>query len=189
MVKLHEKISGCWRSAAGAEAFLVIRGYISTARKQRVGVLGALRRVVEGNPWAPAAAGVVRAPGWRAGGPYWWAMSNRARRRNRPLAAVDGAAQPADPSAAVVAALLEGIAAGELDADLPVLAAAVNQRRLLAAAQSVITMVSLRLGDRVRINHSAWPPLPPRGGGNGGRVARPANRGATRPAHRPLPHR
>lgn len=57
MVKLHEKISGCWRSAAGAEAFLAIRGYVSTARKQRVGVLGALRRVVEGNPWVPAAAG------------------------------------------------------------------------------------------------------------------------------------
>ena len=57
MVKLHEKISGCWRSAAGAEAFLAVRGYISTARKQRVGVLGTLRRVVEGNPWVPAAAG------------------------------------------------------------------------------------------------------------------------------------
>jgi len=68
------------------------------------------------------------------------------------------AAQPADPYATVVAALLEGIAAGELDADLPVLAAAINQRlRLLAAAQSAITMVSLRLGDRVRINHSARP--------------------------------
>ncbi len=57
MVKLHEKISGCWRSAAGSEAFLAIRGYISTARKQRVGVLAALRRVVQGNPWVPAAAG------------------------------------------------------------------------------------------------------------------------------------
>jgi Transposase IS66 family len=112
MVKLHEKISGCWRSAAGAEGSWPSAADNSTARKQRVGVLGALRRVVEGNPVAAGCGGVGRAPGWHAGGPYWWAMSNRARRRNPPLAAVDGAAQPADPSTMVVAALLEGIAAG-----------------------------------------------------------------------------
>jgi transposase len=34
MAKLQQKISGCWRTLAGAEAFLTIRSYISTARKQ-----------------------------------------------------------------------------------------------------------------------------------------------------------
>jgi hypothetical protein len=32
MVKLQQKISGCWRTLAGAEAFLAVRSYISTAR-------------------------------------------------------------------------------------------------------------------------------------------------------------
>jgi len=32
--KLQQKISGCWRALAGAQAFLTVRSYISTARKQ-----------------------------------------------------------------------------------------------------------------------------------------------------------
>jgi hypothetical protein len=32
-VRLRQKISGCWRTLAGAEAFLALRSYVST-RKQ-----------------------------------------------------------------------------------------------------------------------------------------------------------
>jgi transposase len=34
MVKLQQKISGCWRTDEGAERYLRVRSYISTARKQ-----------------------------------------------------------------------------------------------------------------------------------------------------------
>jgi transposase len=57
MGKLQQKISGCWRTLAGAEAFLTVRSYISTARKQGLNVLGVLRRVFETNPWIPIPAG------------------------------------------------------------------------------------------------------------------------------------
>ena len=33
MVKLQQKISGCWRTLPGAEAFCAVRSYIATARK------------------------------------------------------------------------------------------------------------------------------------------------------------
>ena len=56
MAKLQQKISGGWRTLAGAQRFCRLRSYISTARKQQVGVLAALRRVFEGDPWLPAAA-------------------------------------------------------------------------------------------------------------------------------------
>ena len=57
MVKLQQKISGCWRTLAGAEAFLAVRSYLSTARKQGLNPLDVLRRLFEGNPWLPAPAG------------------------------------------------------------------------------------------------------------------------------------
>jgi transposase len=56
MVKLQQKVSGCWRSPGGAERFCVIRSYISTVRKQGGNVLAALRGVFEGHPRLPAAA-------------------------------------------------------------------------------------------------------------------------------------
>jgi hypothetical protein len=34
-VRLRQKLSGCWRTLAGAEAFLALPSYVSTARKQR----------------------------------------------------------------------------------------------------------------------------------------------------------
>ena len=56
MVKLQQKISGCWRTLAGAEAFLVVRSYLATTRKHGVNPLAALRQLFEGHPWLPASA-------------------------------------------------------------------------------------------------------------------------------------
>jgi len=54
--------------------------------------------------------------------------------------------------------VVEAIARGELDQELVVLGAVINQRvRLLATARSMRTLASLRVGDRVRINHNAKP--------------------------------
>ena len=57
MVKLQQKISGCWRTPAGAGAFLTVRSYVSTACKQRLNPLEVLRRLFEGRPWLPIPAG------------------------------------------------------------------------------------------------------------------------------------
>jgi transposase/uncharacterized coiled-coil protein SlyX len=56
MVKLQQKISGCWRTLAGAEAFLVIRSYVATARKHGNNPLAVLGQLFEGRPWLPAPA-------------------------------------------------------------------------------------------------------------------------------------
>jgi transposase len=56
MVKLQQKISGCWRTLDGAQAFLTVRSYVSTARKHGVNPLVALRRLFQGDPWMPAPA-------------------------------------------------------------------------------------------------------------------------------------
>jgi hypothetical protein len=87
-------------------------------------------------------------------------MSSRARRPRRPLAAVPPPTPPPGgaTTAANIQALIERIQAGELDAELPVLATAIAERQqLLAAAQALITRANLRVGDRVRINHRARP--------------------------------
>lgn len=51
--KTQLKISGCHRSAAGAENWLRIRGYISTMRKNGVNVMTGLRDAINGKPWTP----------------------------------------------------------------------------------------------------------------------------------------
>ena len=67
MVKLQQKISGCWRTTEGAERFLAVRSYISTTRKNGVGALDALGILAAGQPWLPGSqpdlTGSVRAPG------------------------------------------------------------------------------------------------------------------------------
>ena len=55
MVKLRQKISGTFRSFKALEEFCRIRGYISTARKNGVNALDALRRAFAGDPFIPVA--------------------------------------------------------------------------------------------------------------------------------------
>jgi transposase/uncharacterized coiled-coil protein SlyX len=57
MVKLQQKISGCWRTLDGAAAFLAIRSYLSTARKHGMNPLVVLGQLFQGHPWLPAPAG------------------------------------------------------------------------------------------------------------------------------------
>jgi len=54
MVKLQQKISGCWRTLIGAERYLRLRTYLQTARKQGKNLFAALREAAEGCPWQPA---------------------------------------------------------------------------------------------------------------------------------------
>ena len=53
MVKLQQKISGSWRTLAGARGYCALRSYISTMRKQDHDVLDGLRRLFEGQVWLP----------------------------------------------------------------------------------------------------------------------------------------
>ena len=50
MVKLQQKIGGCFRTAGGARVFCRVRSYLSTARKQGHPLLHALERVLNGKP-------------------------------------------------------------------------------------------------------------------------------------------
>lgn len=53
MVKLQQKISGSWRTLAGARHFCAIRSYVSTMRKHDADVLAGLRLLFEGQVWLP----------------------------------------------------------------------------------------------------------------------------------------
>jgi transposase len=53
MVKLQQKISGTFRSEAGATAFCRIRGYLSTVKKNDRPVLASLVGAFQGNPFTP----------------------------------------------------------------------------------------------------------------------------------------
>jgi transposase len=50
MVKLQQKISGCFRTEKGAETFYIIRSYISTAMKQKRNIMHSLKTAFEYAP-------------------------------------------------------------------------------------------------------------------------------------------
>jgi transposase len=55
-LKIQQKVSGCFRSDRGADAYATIRGYLATLRKQGQALLAALTSVFDGQPLYPASA-------------------------------------------------------------------------------------------------------------------------------------
>jgi transposase len=55
MIKVRQKISGCFRTLRGAQVFCRIRSYLSTCRKQGRNVWEAIQMAVIGQPFIPSA--------------------------------------------------------------------------------------------------------------------------------------
>lgn len=55
MIKVKQKVSGCFRTLMGAEVFVANRGYLSTARKQGQNILQAIQAAFDNRPFIPQA--------------------------------------------------------------------------------------------------------------------------------------
>jgi len=53
MIKVRQKISGCFRTVHGAEHFARIRSYLSTVRKQGQNILDSITAAIKGMPFQP----------------------------------------------------------------------------------------------------------------------------------------
>lgn len=56
MIKVKQKISGCFRTMQGAERFLAVRSYISTVRKNGLQIFPSIVSALKGNPFVPSVA-------------------------------------------------------------------------------------------------------------------------------------
>jgi len=56
MIKVQQKVSGCFRTAEGIAMFCRIRSYLSTLRKQGMKLFSALDQTLAGHPVFPAFA-------------------------------------------------------------------------------------------------------------------------------------
>ena len=56
MMKVEQKVSGCFQTVEGAERFACIRGYISAVRKNFRNIFEAIKDAFLGNPFIPTAA-------------------------------------------------------------------------------------------------------------------------------------
>ena len=56
MIKVRQKISGCFRTTTGAERFLRVRSYIATVRKHKLPVFQAIVDAIAGRPFIPTSA-------------------------------------------------------------------------------------------------------------------------------------
>ena len=54
MMKLKQKVSGSFRTFAGAQVFYAIRSFLSTARKQGLNMIRSIFDALAGNPFIPS---------------------------------------------------------------------------------------------------------------------------------------